>query len=439
MPTSILSPAKSTVIRHLLPILLCLLLTPGASAQTITGNPDAPAAVWLKSVSALVPPVQAALLQRSQAILLDNAVLAPAWAPYPGIEPAKAVYKGVWSLDSAYHAIGVSNWDVKLAHQQIELLFSRQLPNGMLPDVILEDGTALTSNTKPPVMTWAVAVVDHRAPDMAFLKEMYPKLAKLGEFFEKERGGDKDGLFYFAGGDAGWDAGWDDSIRWDNGYRKSTSDDHRLWAIDLNCYMVAHYDAMACIAGRLDLPAEQATWQRKSDALAKRINEKLWDEKLGFYIDRDRVTGQEGPAVTPAGFMPLFVHIATPERAARCARLAADPAIFFPGLPSAAYDTPGFDPNGMWRGPAWVNVSWFALKGVHDYGCADPADKLKATLLTWIANDPSTIWEHYEPRTGKGQGALAYGWSAAFVISFILDWDNDHLTWLFPKILKGAS
>jgi hypothetical protein len=44
------------------------------------------------------------------------------------------------------------------------------------------------------------------------------------------------------------------------------------------------------------------------------------------------------------------------------------------------------------------------------------------------------IEQGYEPRTGKGQGAQSYGWSAAFAISFILDWDNDHLTWLFPKV-----
>jgi putative isomerase len=407
-------------------------MTAGAQSEQPVADAGM-AATWLKSAAATVPADQAVLLQRSQAILAANAVQPPAWAPYTGITPSPGVYPGVWSLDSPYHAIAVSNWNIKLAHDQFALLFAHQLPDGMLPDVVLENGTTLTSNTKPPVIAWALAVVDHRVPDIDFLRQMYPKMARLGEFFEKERGGDKDGLFFFAGADAGWDAGWDDSIRWDNGYRKSTSDDHRLWAIDLNCYMVSHYQAMAYFAGRLNLPREQAKWQEKADSLARQINARLWDDKLGFYVDRDRVTSKASPTLTPAGFMPLFIHIASPVRAARCAKLAGDPTKFYPGMPCAAYDTPGFDPNGMWRGPTWVNISYFALKGLHDYGFADLAEKLRANLLSWIEKDPSTIWEHYQPMSGAGEGARSYGWSAAFTISLISDWDNDHLTWLFPK------
>jgi putative isomerase len=423
-----------TLIRNGLAALSISLMTTAGAQSTQTAGGANPAATWLQAISSKVTPDEAALLGRSQAVLLANEVQPPAWAPYSGITPSPGVYPGVWSLDSAYHAVAVSNWDIKLAHDQFTLLFSHQLPNGMLPDVIWENGTAYTSNTKPPVMAWALAVVDHRVPDTDFLRQMYPKMAKLGEFFEKERGGDKDGLFFFAGGDVGWDAGWDDSIRWDNGYRKSTTDEHRLWAIDLNCYMVSHYQAMAYFAGRLNLPADEASWRKKADDLAQRINDKLWDENLGFYVDRDRVTGKASPTLTPAGFMPLFVHIAPRDRADRCAKLAADPAKFFPGLPCAAYDTPGFDPNGMWRGPTWVNVSYFALKGLRDYGDDAVAEKLRTNLLSWIEKDPSTIWEHYNPTTGAGQGARSYGWSAAFTISFILDWDNDHLTWLFSNI-----
>ena len=53
------------------------------------------------------------------------------------------------------------------------------------------------------------------------------------------------------------------------------------------------------------------------------------------------------------------------------AKLAADPQKFFPGMPTAAYDTPGFSPRDMWRRPAWLSTSYFALKGLKDYGYDD--------------------------------------------------------------------
>lgn len=157
---------------------------------------------------------------------------------------------------------------------------------------------------------------------------------------------------------------------------------------------------------------------------------------MGFYVDRDRVTGKNGPALSPAGFMPLFVHIASPERATRVVKLAADPQKFFPGMPTAAYDTPGYDGRDMWRGPAWVNISYFAIKGIQEYGYTKLAETMRSTLLDWVTWDPSTIWEYYDPKTGDGAGAKGFGWSAAFTITFILDWDNDNLTWFFPVAPK---
>ena len=396
------------------------------------------AEAWRAKVSKKVTPPEAELLKRSRATLLDNLVEGKAWAPYRGAMPSLGTYRGIWNWDSAFHAVAMSLWDPRLARDQFRILFDKQLPTGALPDVIFENGDMVTAFTKPPVIAWAVAIVDRRSKDTGFLKGVYPKLIKIGEFFERERGGTKDGLFFYGGAHAGMDAGWDNAVRWDDGYRASSTDDKRLWAVDLNCYMVSHYRALSYIARRLRKGADAKKWAEKAEGLGRRINERLWDDELGFYVDRDRMTGLNGPALSPAGFMPLFVHIASSERAARMAKIAADPAKFFPGMPSAAYDTPGYDSRDMWRGPTWVLTSYFALKGLHDYGHTRLAGTMRSTLLDWVGRDKSTIHEYYESKTGEGLGALAYGWSAVFVISFILDWDNDHLTWLFQPTPSPA-
>jgi putative isomerase len=430
--------------RFLVSIVICggmMVLTHGWSAESMlptklgAGAPKLPA-VWLAESTKNVTPAESNLLTRAQATLLGNIITGDGWKPYRGFMPSLGTYRGVWNWDSAFHAVAVSHWDGNLAQEQFEILFSKQLPNGGLPDVIWENGTMVTSCTKPPVMAWAVAIVDRRSPDTNFLRNIYPKLVRLGDFWVKERGGETDGLFYYAGSDVGFDSGWDNAIRWDNGYRGAKSNDHRLWAIDLNCYMVMHYRAMGYLAERLGLQQDKKIWLDKARALAERINEKLWDDQIGFYVDRDRLTGTNGPALSPAGFMPLFVHIASRERAVRVAKLAADPKKFFPGLPTAAYDTPGYDSHGYWRGPAWLNTSYFAMKGLQEYGCIKVAAMMRCKLLEWIERDPSTIWEYYDSRTGEGAGAKGFGWSSAFTIALILDWDNDNLTWFFPEVRR---
>jgi len=408
-------------------------LSTAAAGQVTPPTPPAPssnASAWLAATAKRVSPADLQLLSRAQATLLGNEVSGKAWDPYLGIMPSLGTYRGIWNWDAAFHAVAVSHWDPELAHQQVEILFSKQLPDGSLPDVIYEDGRMVTTITKPPVMAWAVAVVDHRAPDDRWIAAMYPKLHRLGDYWLLHHGGQADGLFYYSDADTGSESGWDDSIRWDSGYQKSQSDDHRLYAIDLNCYMVSHYRAMAYLAQRLNKPEDAAHWRQMATDLATRINDRLWDDQLGFYVDRDRVTGKPGPALSPAGFMPLFVHIASPERAARMAKLAALPDKFFPGMPTAAYDTPGYKSSAYWRGPAWLNTSYFALKGLRDNGQGALAASMRATLLAWVAHEPS-LREYYDSKNGTGAGAKAFGWSAAFTIAFVLDWDNDNLTWLF--------
>lgn len=421
-------------LRSVIRVVVVFVAVAAASGRTGLAQPlKAPAAAasaWLNEVTHRVSPRDAQLVARAQATLLGNEVSGKAWDPYLGIMPSLGTYRGIWNWDAAFHAMAVSHWDGELAHQQVEILFSKQLPDGSLPDVIYEDGRMVTTITKPPVMAWAVAVVDHRAPDDRWIAAMYPRLQRLGDYWYLQHGGKADGLFYYSGSDIGAESGWDDSIRFDNGYREAKTDDHRLFAIDLNCYMVSHYRAMAYLAQRLKKPEDAAHWQQMATELAARINDRLWDEQIGFYVDRDRVTGKPGPALSPAGFMPLFVRIASPERAARMAKLAASTEKFFPGMPTAAYDTPAYKSGAYWRGPAWLNTSFFALKGLQQYGHTGPAAAMRETLLGWVARDPS-LREYYDSKSGAGAGAKAFGWSAAFTIAFVLDWDNDNLTWLF--------
>ena len=179
--------------------------------------------------------------------------------------------------------MAISRWDAKLAREQIQVFLDRQLPSGGFDDVVWEKAGPVEAFGKPPVLPWVAAIIDRRCPDDEYLKRVYPKFAANAKFWERERGGEKEGLFHYGGSGPNMEAGWDDSVRWDHGC-------DNLWTIDLNCYMIMAYRSLAYMADRLGLPGERRQWLAKADALGKRVNEALWSDAEKAYVDRDRTT-----------------------------------------------------------------------------------------------------------------------------------------------------
>ncbi len=338
------------------------------------------------------------------------------WSPMRGIYPSPFKYHGVWSWDGPFHAVAAARWNPQLAREQFDILLRFQQDSGALPDVIMENGHIVTSFGKPPVLTWAIQRVDEIAPDTEYLAAVYPKLVAFESHWMTNRGGRDDGLFHYGGKMPRLESGWDTSVRWDDGCDE-------YWAIDLNCVMVTLYDAMAYIAKRLNLKEDENKWLDRATELRARIDGKLWNDAVGAYMDCNRATGQFSKVLSPASFMPLYVKIPNRQRAERLAKLATDSEKFFPGFPSVSYDHRAYDSADYWRGPCWLNVSYFALKGLKDYGYEKTANDIRQTILGWCDRNKDFLWEYYDSRSGKGIGAPQYGWTGTFVIEFILNWN----------------
>lgn len=378
-----------------------------------------------------LPEKQAVLLRRARQTLEANIADprvresgALPWSPLRGIVPAIGAYDGIWNWDAAFHALAVSRWNSELAREQIRILLNAQLESGALPDVIFCDGRVVTNFGKPPVAPWVVMHIDRREPDDGFLSSAYEAFVRYEDFWMRERGGAEEGLFHYdsAAGDpqtrhteAKFESGWDDSVRFDE-------ESYGLWPIDLNCYMVMLYDALGYCADRLRRSSEIGVWQERSGSLSMRVNERLWDAERGRYSDRLRTDGRYSPVVSPAAFMPLFAGIADGAKADRMAELAASPDHFFPGMPTVAYNDPGYTSDGYWRGPTWLNAAYFALRGLKEYGHDEIAGKCRETILDWCSRQEDSIYEYYDSMSGKGCGAAGFGWSAAFLIELTVNW-----------------
>lgn len=378
---------------------------------------------WLYEQNKTLP-VEYELLERAANTLVSHIESGEdlPWEPYQCITPGGPLaFRGIWNWDTAFHAMAVSRWDTELAKDCIIGFMKFQKEDGMLPDVIWIEGGIEDRLSKPPVMPWAVEIVYRRCNDKDFIKKLYPMFEKNEQWWCKNRC--SEGLFYYsATADekeedferlSGFESGWDNSVRWD--FAKVSE----LWAIDLNCYMIMLYRSMKFFAEELELTEDAKKWNRKEKDLEKLIEEKMWSDEKQYYADVNRFTFEISNVLTPASFMPLYIGTASQERAAAMNVLVKNKNKFDCKMPTVTYDNPGFSEE-YWRGPTWLNVAYFAAKGLKNYGF-DSADKIKNTILMWCSEDKRGIFENYNSITGRGMYYESFSWSAAFIIEFILN------------------
>ncbi len=384
---------------------------------------------WLNEQKKTLSDYDFALVKKAAMILRENVCEGEQypWYPFRCIQPfgdrtLEGGEVGIWNWDSAFHAIGVSHWDITLAKEQILGFIQYQLENGMYIDVKWADGSVCDCSSKPPILAWAAAEIYKKYGDINFVKQVYPSLIKNEEFWRRERF--YKGMFRY-GADIDrvpfnqldlyirYESGWDDSVRWDN----PCSD---YWPIDLNCYMVMNYRGLTVLAKALENQTEALVFEAREKALTENINKFLWNDEIETYTDTNRFNGIPSHIMTPASFMPLFIGIATKERAEFMSRFASDKNKLYPGMPTVSYDDPEYSQK-YWRGNTWLNVAYFAAKGLKNYGFTEIANGIRDTILDWVAKDGDCIHENYNSTTGEGLFCPKFSWSSMFVIEFILN------------------
>ena len=353
-----------------------------------------------------------------------HALEPPPWAPHRGILPAEKHFNGFWNWDGMFAAVGASRFDAELARDQFRVLRGIQREDGFYGDVWSLDGKKMTNWGKPPVAAWALGIVHRRAPDRAFLAETYPSLRRNALAYDALRRC-ANGLYRYDADNApsaearrkwaGWESGWDNSPRWDGNA-------WNVCAVDLNCWLVLAYRALAGFAAELGKADDAADWRRREAVLAAKVETLLWDGEAKCYYDWNHVSNRFSRVLTPASFMPLFAGIASREHAAAMAKVAER---LSPNWPSVSSDDPAYDPLQYWRGRTWINIAYFALRGLKDYGFDELADRGRARMLEMLRGDPSAIYENYHPETGVPLGVPRFSWSATFAMEFALDWEKE--------------
>ncbi len=350
-------------------------------------------------------------------IMANNLISPQGKVAYEAMTPSKINYVGLWLWDSAMHTLAYRHVDTELARDQIRAMLACQLPDGMLPDAVYDEGVISTIDhpiyaevTKPPILAWAALKLHETDPDLDFLQEIYVPLVRWNAWWFSMNDDDVDGLAQY---NHPYSSGLDDSPLWDHGMPVESP--------DLNTYLCVQMGSLAVMAEALGMDAEGAMWRRRAAAIVRRMIEGFWDEEAGLFWalhDEEAI-----PVVTPFNLYPLWTGQLPDRIRERIMGHLTDPDQFWGeyALPTVSRSDPHYDPEKMWRGPVWANINYFFVEALHQVGEHELARELRDKTLELITSHDS-IYEYYSSQTGEPPATAAdiFGWTAAVFIDLAI-------------------
>ncbi|MGB2911143.1 MAG: trehalase family glycosidase [Anaerolineales bacterium] len=350
-------------------------------------------------------------------VMANNLIQPQGSIVYEAMMPSKVNYVGLWLWDSAMHALAFRHVDPELARNQIRVMLEFQLPDGMLPDAIYDEGVISEIDhpipaevTKPPILAWAALKLHETAPDLDFLEEIYVPLVRWNAWWFSMNDDDVDGLAQY---NHPYSSGLDDNPLWDYGMPVESP--------DLNTYLCIQMGSLAMIAEILGMDSEANMWRRRSTSIVQRMIQDFWDNEKGVF--QAMYNDEPIPVLTPFNLYPLWTGQLPKELNQRLIQHLTDPSEFWGEylIPSVARNDQHYEPSKMWRGSIWVNINYFFIEALRQIGEDDLADEITQKTLDLIMRHPG-IYEYYHADNGdpSSQAAEAFGWTAAVFIDLAI-------------------
>lgn len=347
-------------------------------------------------------------------------------------------FHGFWAWDSWKHAVALAQYDPVLAQEQIRAMYDFLSEDGFIADCIYRDTTIEAHNfrnTKPPLSAWSAWKVFDKSSDTNFIKELYPKILLQHQWWYAQRDHDQDGLCEYGSTDgtliaAKWESGMDNAVRFDDS--KILKNNESAWSlnqesVDLNAYLYAEKLYLVKMATLLDKYDDAKVFEREALELKAKIQKQFFDPESGWFFD----TNLEGDTFIHVmgceGWIPLWAEVATHEQAEEVKNNMMNPELFYTRVPfqTLSASHPKFKPDGgYWRGPNWIDQSYFGIKGLHNYGFHEEAYDASYKLMhgaQGVMQDGMSIRENYNPITGEGLESENFSWSAAHYLLILLN------------------
>ena len=230
----------------------------------------------------------------------------------------------LFAWDSFFNGLLASVEDPDGAKETIRAILAAQQENGLIPNMSGPRRWLTADRSQLPVGSMCVWKIYQRWPDKDFLAEVYPKLKRWHQWWFSirpsndlpYRDGNQNGLLEF-----GTETGFflnakyealDDSPAFDFAQMNNETFTMELDAVGLNAMWAADAEYLSLMAEELGEKKEAVEFRQERKDMNKRMNDFLWNEKLGMYCDRywtvdSRVNRKKGQSIpteylfTPSG------------------------------------------------------------------------------------------------------------------------------------------
>jgi hypothetical protein len=346
--------------------------------------------------------------------------------------------------DCLFNALELDVESPELARETLLAVLETQYENGNIPNW-RGRFAGTRDRSQPPVGSFAVLKHYLRTGDSDLLEKALPYLERWSAWWRAPKGngarrdGDGNGLFEW-GCDvellgqspahwendanhhqlAAWESGQDDLPNWDVANWVESTETFDIDCVDLNSLIALDYECLARIArivGRADMAARYQTLYHD---LVDRINDRLWHEEQGMYVDRSW-DGRPSPRLAASNFYPLIAGVPTEDRVDRMLTVLLDERKFWGQyvLPTISRDDAAFSDQQYWRGTIWPPPNYLVYQGLRRYGLDEVAGELAARsvdlfLRNW--RDYQLCRENYDSITGEGGGHAFQSWGPLFAL-----------------------
>lgn len=292
----------------------------------------------------------------------------------------------IFGWDTFFAALQFGLVDKDLAYANMFAILEEITPEGMVPNFGCANGGS-RDRSEPQVGSLCAWKLYLQFKDKWFIEECFDRLLTWNRWRFRERDFNGDGLLEL--GSLPWDAaleeeywrndspvggklgaslesGIDNSPMWDRVKFNEEKHCHELSFVGLNAEMIFDCECLEKMAALLGRDAERKELEERRLRLSELINEELWDETRGFYMNK-HWSGEFDPCLSLTGFYPITAGIVSDEKLNQMLSEHLLNEKEFWGdyvIPNVSRNDPSFEEQEYWRGRIWAPTNFIVGEGI---------------------------------------------------------------------------
>ncbi len=274
------------------------------------------------------------------------------------------------------------------------------------------------------LFAWVEIEYYKQEKDTERLSNVFPVILAYHRWLKMHRTW-QDGTYW----SSGWGCGMDNQMRVSQEVYDYSFHDHLTW-LDACIQQILSADMLIEMHKILNSKENIDDIIQEKSLLKKVVNEKLWDEKTGFYYDAKR----DGTLVNNksiGAYWALIAGICSENQKQELIAKLRDENEFMTKnpIPTMPKSNKYFNEDGdYWRGGVWAPMNYMVLKGLERNNCTDLSYEIARRHLdtvTKVYEETGTLWENYCPnKVAKGSPSKPnfVGWTGLSPISIFIEY-----------------